>query len=86
MSEYAMKGLSHRAKAGKPAKHEDKRKHGYAETRIKHHPNGSHTVEHHKIGQAADPHAYAAQDMDAMHDGLEEHLNGKPTAAEMGEK
>lgn len=49
--------------------------HDYKRTRITHHPDGSHTVTHeHKDGPAKSP-SYAASDLPAVHDGLQDHLN-----------
>jgi hypothetical protein len=62
-----------------------KGKHGFGETRIKHHKNGSHTVTHTPESDGTSPPgpetSYAVKDMDELHDGLEEHL-GEPNADE----
>lgn len=49
-------------------------------THIEHHENGSHTVRHTPAEGGPDV-SYAAPDMDAVHDGLEEHV-GEPNAGE----
>jgi hypothetical protein len=56
------------------AKHKGKAKH--KSTSIEHHDDGSHTVRHvpHEGGPEL---SYAAANLDAVHDGLEEHL-GEP--------
>lgn len=55
-------------------------KHKFGETRIKHHKNGSHTMEHIPDHDGTTPPgpstSYAVSDLDGVHDGLEEHLGG----------
>jgi hypothetical protein len=65
-----------------------KRKHKH--THIEHHENGTHTVRHTPVGGGEDT-SYAAQDLDAVHDGLEHHVgeaNGgegaEPQSADAG--
>jgi hypothetical protein len=59
-------------------------KHGFTETVIDHHDDGSHTMHHiHKDGSEHD-HKYAVEDIDSMHDGLESHL-GEPNPGEEAE-
>jgi hypothetical protein len=54
--------------------------HGYHRTIIEHHGDLSHTVRHeHEDGKSHK--SYAVADLDAVHDGLEDHL-GEPNAGE----
>lgn len=56
----------------KPGASKDKKaKHKH--THIEHHDDGSHTIRH---SGAGDEVSYAAPDMDAVHDGLEQHIGG----------
>lgn len=74
--DHVMKGLSHRPKAAK--KSEDKRKHGYHETTIKHHPDGSHTVMSHPI-DGGEPIGGAASNLEGVQNMLQQHLGeGEP--------
>lgn len=76
-------GLAHKPKAApKPKPVKDERKHGYSETRIKHHPAGGHTVEYHPI-EGGEPMSHTAENLADVHDSLEEHLHGKPSEEEM---
>jgi len=51
-----------------------KKKHVYHRTEIEHHADKSHTVRHiHK--EPAKSKSYAAADLDAVHDGMQDHLN-----------
>jgi len=54
--------------------HEDKKHagHGYKTTHIEHHFDGSHTVRH--TGEDGADKSYAAADLDALHDGMEENV------------
>lgn len=55
-----------------------KKKHKH--THIEHHDDGSHTVRHTPEGGGPEV-SYAAPDLDAVHDGMEEHV-GDPNAAQ----
>lgn len=68
----AEKKPEHEAAAG------GKRKHKH--THIEHHENGTHTVRHTPVGGGEEA-SYAAQDLDAVHDGLEHHV-GEPNGDE----
>ena len=71
-------------KSSKPEKSESKpetkKKRKHSHTHIEHHDNGSHTVRHTPMGGGEEV-SYAAPDMDAVHDGLEEHV-GEPNGDE----
>jgi hypothetical protein len=54
--------------------------HGYKHTHIEHHDDGSHTI-HHEHEDGKSHKRYAVADLDAVHDGLEDHL-GEPNAGE----
>ena len=63
----------------KPKSGKDKKtKHKH--THIEHHDDGSHTVRHTPQGGGEEI-SYAAPDMDAVHDGLEQHV-GEPNGDE----
>ena len=81
MENSAYEGLAHTPKPVKQAK--DKRKHGIARTFIEHNHDGSHQVEHHYKTPGKEPSKHGAENLEALHDLLEEHLGGKPTAAEL---
>lgn len=71
---------------GEKKKPTTKKKNRPTETRVKHHKNGSHTIEHSFAPSASgeltpEPITYAAQDLDGVHDGLEEHV-GEPNEGE----
>jgi hypothetical protein len=70
-------------KAAKPeAKKSDKigQKKKHKHTNIEHHDDGSHTVRHTPVGGGEET-SYAAPDLDAVHDGLEQHV-GNPNDGE----
>lgn len=80
-----VQGLSQRPKAApKTPKQKDKRKHGIAKHVIHHHADGTHHIEKHMIG-GGEPTVYGAQDLDGVHDRLEENLNGPPSEQEMAQ-
>jgi hypothetical protein len=54
-----------------PSKTATKKKHRH--THIEHHDDGSHTVRHTPMGGGEEV-SYAAPDLDAVHDGLEQHV------------
>jgi hypothetical protein len=57
--------------------------HGFKETHIEHHPDGSMTIEHlHEDGEGSHV-KRAVMDLDGLHDSLEEHLR---TPEEIEEK
>lgn len=59
--------------------------HGYTETIIDHHDDGSHTIEHrHEDGVSHKKHA--KMDLDGLHDSLEEHLRHPKNEEELEEK
>jgi hypothetical protein len=70
---------------GEKKKGPEKKKTKHKETRIEHHPDGSHTVRHIPVSDGTSPPgpevSYAAKDLDGVHDGLEEHL-GEPNGSE----
>lgn len=65
-----------------PAKDKSKKKHRH--THIESHDDGSHTVRHTPADGGPEV-SYAAQDLDAVHDGIEQHL-GQPNDGEMAEE
>lgn len=46
--------------------------HGFKETHIRHHDDGSHTVRH--IHEAGEDKEHAVSDLDGVHDSLQDHL------------
>lgn len=76
-----MDGLAHKPKP--PKKVPDARKHGVGRTIIEHNHDGSHQVELHHIDPRREPARHGAENLEALHDLLEEHLGGKPTKEEM---
>lgn len=75
--------LGHKPKMPKGMK--DERKHGIAHTHIEHHHDGSHKITHHYIKPGVGPTEHGAQDLESLHDHLEEMLGGKPSAEELAE-
>lgn len=58
--------------------------HGYHRTEIEHHKDGSHTVRHHPHPDhmhEMKENSYAAGDLDAVHDGMQDNL-GQPNPGE----
>jgi hypothetical protein len=55
-----------------------KKKHKH--THIEHHDNGTHTTRHTPVGGGEET-SYASQDLDGVHDGLEQHV-GEPNGDE----
>jgi len=82
--EAILEGLSHKPKMPKGMK--DMRKHGVAETHIKHNHDGSHSITHHHMKHGVQATDHGAPDLESLHDHLEEILGGKPTAEELAEK
>ena len=64
-------------------KEPEKKKAKHKKTVVTHHGNGSHTVQH--SPDSPEEVSYAAADLDALHDGMEEHL-GSPNHDEEGVK
>ena len=64
----------------KSASKDSKKKTKHKHTHIEHHDDGSHTVRHQPMGGGEEV-SYAAPDLDAVHDGLEQHV-GDPNAGE----
>ena len=83
MESPVMEGLAHRPKP--PKKVKDMRKHGIAETHIVHHHDGTHHITHHHVHPAMEASTHGANDLEELHDHLEEHLGGKPSREEMME-
>ena len=63
---------------GESSKSEPSGKKKHKHTHIEHHDNGTHTVRH--TGADSEV-SYAANDLDGVHDGLEQHV-GEPNADE----
>jgi len=84
MDEMVMEGLAHKPKPRPKVK--DMRKHGVAMTHIEHHHDGTHKITHHYIHPHLEPTHHGAEDMEALHDHMEEMLGGKPTKQEMEEE
>ena len=75
-NDSAPKGAASKVARPKASAAPKKGKHKH--THIEHHDNGSHTVRH--SGDAGET-SYSAQDLDAVHDGLEQHV-GDPNGDE----
>ena len=74
-----MGGAKPKAKsAAAPKAKAPKAKAKHKHTHIEHHDDGSHTVRHSGDGNET---SYAAPDLDAVHDGLEQHI-GDPNGGE----
>ena len=52
-----------------------KKKHNFHRTVIEHHGDKSHTVRHEHRTDPSKSKSYAAADLSAVHDGMQDHLN-----------
>ena len=78
-NDSAPKGAAPKA-AAKPKASTAPKKGKHKHTHIEHHDNGTHTVRHTPAAGGPEV-SYAANDMDGVHDGLEEHV-GEPNGDE----
>lgn len=81
--EPMLEGLALKPKMPRGMK--DMRKHGIAETHIKHNHDGTHHITHHHIKHGVQATTHGAEHLEALHDHMEEMLGGKPSAEEMME-